>query len=131
MPNSLRPRNWLHLKVNFQSPKETLRRHVAAINALNDAGMYFFDYGNAFLLEAGRAKANVFKNGSEKFRYPSYVQHIMGDIFSLGFGPYRWICSSGLESDLLKTDEIAIRVIENIMARGCSEGKASNCINYK
>ena len=101
--------------------QETLRRHVNAINTLSEAGLYFFDYGNAFLLEAGRAGANVFKNGSQKFKYPSYVQHIMGDIFSLGFGPYRWICASGLESDLLQTDKIAIDVLESIMKSGIAD----------
>ena len=74
--------------------QESLRRHVSAINALSDAGMYFFDYGNAFLLEARRSGAIVSKPGedtsSTKFRYPSYVQDIMGDIFSLGFGPFRY-----------------------------------------
>ena len=73
--------------------QESLRRHVAAINSLSDAGMYFFDYGNAFLLEARRSGANVSKPNEERsstrFRYPSYVQDIMGDIFSLGFGPFR------------------------------------------
>ena len=73
--------------------QESLRRHVSAINSLSDAGVYFFDYGNAFLLEARRSGANVAKPGedasSTKFRYPSYVQDIMGDIFSLGFGPFR------------------------------------------
>lgn len=78
--------------------QESLRRHVAAVNALSDAGMYFFDYGNAFLLEARRSGANVSKPGedasSTRFRYPSYVQDIMGDIFSLGFGPFRLVVSS-------------------------------------
>ena len=73
--------------------QESLRRHISAINSLSDAGMYFFDYGNAFLLEARRSGANVDKPGEDKsstlFRYPSYVQDIMGDIFSLGFGPFR------------------------------------------
>ena len=73
--------------------QESLRRQISAINALSDAGMYFFDYGNAFLLESRRSGANVSKSGesesSTKFRYPSYVQDIMGDIFSLGFGPFR------------------------------------------
>jgi len=100
----------------------TLCRHINALNKLSKAGLYFFDYGNAFLLEAGRAGADVFENGSTtKFKYPSYVQHIMGDIFSLGFGPYRWICSSGKPSDLKKTDEIAISVLEGIVDDGISE----------
>ena len=114
----------------------TLCRHINALNKLSKAGLYFFDYGNAFLLEAGRAGADVFESGSTtKFKYPSYVQHIMGDIFrlisrstslinsyfSLGFGPYRWICSSGKPSDLKKTDEIAISVLEGIVSDGISE----------
>ena len=73
--------------------QESLRRQTAAINALSDAGMYFFDYGNAFLLESRRSGADVSNagegEGSTRFRYPSYVQDIMGDIFSLGFGPFR------------------------------------------
>merc|ERR1719397_1533616 len=105
-----------------QTVQESLRRHVAAINTLADAGMYFFDYGNAFLLEARRAGADVSKKGqaegSTLFRYPSYVQDIMGDIFSLGFGPFRWVCTSGLESDLATTDLLAAEVLEGILAEG-------------
>ena len=97
----------------------TLRRHVAAINRLSEGKLYFWDYGNAFLLEAGRAGADVFKTEEKiNFKYPSYVQDIMGDIFSLGFGPYRWIMASGLEEDLLKGDEIAIKVLTDIMQSG-------------
>uniref|UniRef100_A0A8C5H7S3 urocanate hydratase n=1 Tax=Gouania willdenowi TaxID=441366 RepID=A0A8C5H7S3_GOUWI len=95
-----------------------LRRHITAINKLSDAGMYFWDYGNAFLLEAQRAGAEVEKpeGGATEFRYPSYVQHIMGDIFSLGFGPFRWVCTSGDPKDLTVTDEIAAAVLEEISA---------------
>ncbi|XP_056315094.1 urocanate hydratase [Danio aesculapii] len=95
---------------------ESLRRHVAAINNLSDAGMFFWDYGNAFLLEAQRAGADVQKKGggATEFKYPSYVQHIMGDIFSLGFGPFRWVCTSGDPADLVETDAIATAVLEDI-----------------
>merc|ERR1712241_1251946 len=102
--------------------QESLRRHVAAINTLADAGMYFFDYGNAFLLEARRAGADVSKKGqaeaSPLFRYPSYVQDIMGDIFSLGFGPFRWVCTSGDPQDLTTTDQIATQVFKEIISEG-------------
>ncbi|KAK2713783.1 hypothetical protein QYM36_009608 [Artemia franciscana] len=101
--------------------KDSLRRQVLAINALADKGLFFWDYGNAFLLEARRAGADVTKLGDLTgllFRYPSYVQDIMGDIFSLGFGPFRWICASGKAEDLEKTDKIAISVLENILSEG-------------
>uniref|UniRef100_A0A8C9YPB5 Urocanate hydratase n=1 Tax=Sander lucioperca TaxID=283035 RepID=A0A8C9YPB5_SANLU len=98
--------------------QESLRRHVEAINKLSDAGMFFWDYGNAFLLEAQRAGGKVEKvgGGATEFRYPSYVQHIMGDIFSLGFGPFRWVCTSGDPKDLALTDDIAATVLEGISA---------------
>ncbi|XP_075930344.1 urocanate hydratase [Petromyzon marinus] len=99
--------------------QESLRRHVAAINALAERGLFFWDYGNAFLLEAKRAGADVEKAGSgdqTEFRYPSYVQHIMGDIFSMGFGPFRWVCTSGDARDLLATDAIAAAVLQEIVA---------------
>jgi len=89
-----------------EAVQESLRRHVAAINTLSARGLKFWDYGNSFLLEASRAKADVM-NADGSFKYPSYVEHIMGDIFSLGFGPFRWVCTSGDASDLDKTDEIA------------------------
>lgn len=94
--------------------QETLRRHVAAVNALTERGMYFFDYGNAFLLESSRAGADIMgENG--KFRYPSYVQDIMGPMcFDYGFGPFRWVCTSGKESDLAVSDEIAAHVLEEM-----------------
>ena len=84
--------------------QETLRRHVAAVNVLTAKGMKFWDYGNSFLLEASRAGADVGDGGDDgkTFRYPSYVQDIMGDIFSLGFGPFRWVCTSGNSNDLRK-----------------------------
>ncbi|XP_058956426.2 urocanate hydratase [Pocillopora verrucosa] len=100
--------------------QESLRRQVAAINKLTDGGMFFWDYGNAFLLEASRAGADVNKESAPPgvFRYPSYVQDIMGDIFSLGFGPFRWVCTTGLAADLATTDEIAKKVFREIIAEG-------------
>lgn len=96
--------------------RESLRRQVKAINSLTDSGMYFFDYGNAFLLEASRAGADILlPDGS--FRYPSYVQDIMGPgFFDYGFGPFRWVCTSGTPEDLETTDRIAAQVLEEIMA---------------
>lgn len=92
----------------------SLRRHVAAVNKLTAKGMYFFDYGNAFLLESSRAKADILKEDGS-FRYPSYVQDIMGPMyFDYGFGPFRWVCTSGKPEDLAVTDEIACKVLENI-----------------
>ena len=92
----------------------SLRRHVAAVNKLTAKGMYFFDYGNAFLLESSRAGADIL-NADGKFRYPSYVQDIMGPMyFDYGFGPFRWVCTSGKEEDLAITDEIACNVLEEI-----------------
>ena len=94
--------------------QKTLRRHVAAINKLTEKGMYFFDYGNAFLLEASRAKADIM-NMNGTFKYPSYVQDIMGPLFfDYGFGPYRWVCTSSKPEDLLETDRIAAEVLEEI-----------------
>ena len=92
----------------------SLRRHVAAINKLTAKGMYFFDYGNAFLLESSRAGADILKEDG-KFRYPSYVQDIMGPMyFDYGFGPFRWVCTSGKPEDLQVTDDIACKVLEEI-----------------
>jgi len=94
--------------------QESLRSHVEAINKLTGKGMYFWDYGNAFLLEAGRAGADVFGE-SEEFKYPSYVQDIMGPLFfDYGFGPFRWVCTSSDPEDLKKTDEIASKILEEI-----------------
>ena len=101
--------------------QESLRRQVAAINRLAERGMYFFDYGNAFLLESARAGADVM-NDDGTFRYPSYVQDIMGPkFFDYGFGPFRWVCTSGLESDLEATDRIAARVLEDMLATAPDE----------
>lgn len=95
-----------------QLVQESLRRQLAAIDKLTKRGMYFWDYGNSFLLECSRAKANVM-TADGKFKYPSYVQHIMGDIFSLGFGPFRWVCTSGDPADLHLTDKLAEEVMRH------------------
>ena len=95
--------------------QESLRRQVVAINTLTARGMYFFDYGNAFLLEAGRAGAAVMK-ADGNFIYPSYVQDIMGPLcFDYGFGPFRWVCTSGRAEDLDLTDQIAMQVMEEML----------------
>ena len=101
-----------------EAVRESLRRQVKAINALADSGMYFFDYGNAFLLESSRAGADIMaEDGSEAFRYPSYVQAIMGpQFFDYGFGPFRWVCTSGSEEDLAVSDAIAAEVLEEMLA---------------
>ena len=95
-----------------EAVRASLRRHVAAINRLSACGMYFFDYGNAFLLESSRAGADILKaDGS--FRYPSYVQDIMGPLyFDYGFGPFRWVCMSERPEDLAKSDEIAVNILK-------------------
>ena len=94
--------------------RESLRRQVEAINKLTNNGMYFFDYGNAFLLESSRAGADILKEDG-KFRYASYVQDIMGPMcFDYGFGPFRWVCTSGKPEDLDITDKIAMNVLEEI-----------------
>ena len=94
--------------------KASLRRQAAAINRLADKGMYFFDYGNAFLLEASRAGADIVKPDGT-FRYPSYVQDIMGPLFfDYGFGPFRWVCMSEKPEDLAKSDALAVRVLKEI-----------------
>lgn len=93
----------------------TLRRHADAINKHSEKGTYFFDYGNAFLLEASRAGANIMAINGIDFKYPSYVQDIMGPMcFDYGFGPFRWVCTSGKPEDLEKTDAIACKVLEEI-----------------
>lgn len=97
-----------------EAVRESLIRQVTAINKLAQRGMYFFDYGNAFLLEASRAGADVLDE-SGKFRYPSYVQDIMGPLFfDYGFGPFRWVCTSSLPEDLRTSDEIAAQVLEEL-----------------
>jgi urocanate hydratase len=94
--------------------QESLRRQVNAINKLAAKGMYFFDYGNAFLLESSRANADIL-NADGKFKYPSYVQDIMGPMcFDYGFGPFRWVCTSGKPEDLDTTDKIAMEVLQKM-----------------
>ena len=103
---------------------ESLRKQVVAINKLTEKGMYFWDYGNAFLLESGRAGAEVFNNDGS-FRYPSYVQDIMGPLFfDYGFGPFRWVCTSGKPSDLETTDQIAANVLEELVKTAPHEIKS-------
>ena len=104
-----------------EAVQASLRRHVAAINQLAAKGMYFLDYGNAFLLESSRAGADVLK-ADGTFRYPSYVQDIMGPLyFDYGFGPFRWVCMSEKPEDLQKTDELAVKVLSEIAARSPEE----------
>jgi urocanate hydratase len=94
--------------------QQSLVRQVEAINKLTKAGMYFFDYGNAFLLESSRAGADILNENGD-FKYPSYVQDIMGPkCFDYGFGPFRWVCASSDPEDLVKTDKIACEVLEEI-----------------
>ncbi|HCB45188.1 MAG TPA: urocanate hydratase, partial [Algoriphagus sp.] len=96
--------------------QESLRRQASAINRHTAKGTYFFDYGNAFLLEASRAGAAVMAENEIDFRYPSYVQDILGPMcFDYGFGPFRWVCTSGKSEDLRKTDQIAAQVLKEIM----------------
>jgi len=100
----------------------SLRRHAAAINTHTAKGTYFFDYGNAFLLEASRAGADVMHANNIDFKYPSYVQDILGPMcFDYGFGPFRWVCTSGNPDDLRKTDAIALRVMTEIKANAPHE----------
>jgi urocanate hydratase len=98
--------------------KKTLIRHVKAINILASRGMYFWDYGNAFLKEAGLAGADIWQNGKtkDKYKYPSYVEDIMGPMcFDYGFGPFRWVCLSGKTSDLYKTDKIGFKTLKKLL----------------
>jgi len=102
--------------------QESLRRHAAAVNNHTAKGTYFFDYGNAFLLEASRAGGDVMAENGVDFKYPSYVQDILGPMcFDYGFGPFRWVCASGNPIDLDKTDAIAAKVLNNIMQESPEE----------
>ena len=105
--------------------QESLRRHASAVNKLTAKGTYFFDYGNAFLLECSRAGADVLAENptlGREFKYPSYVQDIMGPMcFDYGFGPFRWVCASGKPEDLQKTDELACEVLEELMKNSPAE----------
>ena len=120
----------------MEAVRASLRRHAAAINVMAGRGMYFWDYGNAFLKEAGDAGAEVFRPGhrpstpgevsvaASPYRYPSYVEDIMGPLcFDYGFGPFRWVCCSGLQEDLDKTDRIAAAVLEQMLAEAPAEIK--------
>ncbi len=110
--------------IRFMSEvRDTLKRHVNAVNALVEKGMYFWDYGNAFLKEAGEAGADIWKNKEEGiFKYPSYVEDIMGPMcFDYGFGPFRWVCTSGLKEDLDTTDKIAAAVLKDMLKHAPSE----------
>lgn len=110
--NELMANNPAHFKELVQ---QSLKEHVTAINKHTASGTYFFDYGNAFLLEASRAGADILKPNSTEFIYPSYVQDIMGPMcFDYGFGPFRWVCASGNKEDLEKTDKIACEVLEKL-----------------
>lgn len=100
-----------------EAVQASLRRQVAAINTLTAAGMYFFDYGNAFLLESARAGADILAADGHSFKYPSYVQSIMGPkFFDYGFGPFRWVCTSGKPEDLATSDALAAEVLEQLLA---------------
>ena len=104
-----------------EAVQASLRRHVAAINRLTAKGMYFFDYGNAFLLESSRAGADILKEDGS-FRYPSYVQDIMGPMyFDYGFGPFRWVCMSEKPEDLQKSDDLAVKVLTEMAAEAPEE----------
>ncbi len=101
---------------------KSLRRHADAVNKNAKNGTYFFDYGNAFLLESSRAGADVMAKNGIDFKYPSYVQDILGPLcFDFGFGPFRWVCASGDPKDLEKTDEIACQVLEEMMQESPAE----------
>jgi len=112
--------------------QESLRRHASAVNKHTQKGTYFFDYGNAFLLEASRAGADVMAENHIDFKYPSYVQDILGPMcFDYGFGPFRWVCASGKPEDLQKTDEIACAVLEEMMLTSPEEIQQQMADNIK
>ncbi|HUH51911.1 MAG TPA: urocanate hydratase [Flavobacterium sp.] len=115
-----------------QKVHESLKRQVNAINEHTSRGTYFFDYGNAFLLEASRAGADIMAENGIDFRYPSYVQDIMGPMcFDFGFGPFRWVCASGKPEDLQKTDAIACAVLEEMMQNSPEEIKQQMADNIQ
>jgi urocanate hydratase len=102
--------------------QESLRRHAASVNKHTSKGTYFFDYGNAFLLESSRAGAEIMADNGIDFKYPSYIQDILGPMcFDFGFGPFRWVCASGNPKDLEATDEIACKVLETMMINSPAE----------
>jgi len=105
-----------------QKVQESLRKHTEIINKHTEKGTYFFDYGNAFLLEASRANAAIMDENGKDFKYPSYIQDILGPMcFDYGFGPFRWVCTSGKTKDLEKTDEIACSVLEKMLLTSPAE----------
>lgn len=127
--NIMMASNPTEFKKHVQS---TLRRHVAAINKHTAKGTYFFDYGNAFLLESSRAGADIMDHTGKHFRYHSYVEDIMGPMcFDYGFGPFRWVCSSGKAEDLAKTDAIAIHILEDLKMESPAEIKQQLQDNIK
>jgi len=112
--------------------QQSLKRQVKAINSHTSKGTYFFDYGNAFLLESSRAGADIMTEDGKNFKYPSYVQDIMGPMcFDYGFGPFRWVCASGKEEDLQKTDEIACAVLEEMIKESPEEIKQQMADNIR
>ena len=112
--------------------KASLRRHAAIVQKHTDKGTYFFDYGNAFLLEASRAGADIMAQNGIDFKYPSYVQDIMGPMcFDYGFGPFRWVCASGSSEDLAKTDAIACEVLEDLKKEAPEEIQQQMTDNIK
>lgn len=115
-----------------QEVKKSLIRHASAVNLLVEKGTYFWDYGNAFLLEASRAGADVLEHNNERFKYPSYVEDIMGPMcFDFGFGPFRWICASGKKEDLIKTDKIAVDVLKQMSKNSPEEIKQQMLDNIR
>ena len=119
-------------KLFKEKVQKTLIKHVEAINKHTAKGTYFFDYGNAFLLEASRAGANIMNDKGDGFKYPSYVQDIMGPMcFDYGFGPFRWVCTSGKPEDLKKSDDIACLVLEELMNESPKEIKQQMADNIQ
>ena len=115
-----------------EATQETLRRHAAAVNKHAAKGTYFFDYGNAFLLEASRAGADIMMEDGKTFKYPSYIQDILGPMcFDYGFGPFRWVCASGKAEDLAETDRIACEVLEDIHKNAPAEIQQQMADNIK
>jgi len=127
--NELMSENPDHFKKHVQ---DSLLRQASAIKKHCDKGTYFFDYGNAFLLEASRAGADIMASNGEDFIYPSYVQDILGPLcFDFGFGPFRWVCTSGKEEDLEKTDHLACQVLEEMMLNSPDEIKQQMADNIQ
>ena len=119
-------------KLFKEKVQESLRRQAKAINKHTDKGTYFFDYGNAFLLEASRAGADVMNADGIRFKYPSYVQDIMGPLFfDYGFGPFRWVCTSGNSDDLAISDALATEVLEEMMQQSADDIKSQMDDNIK